>query len=161
MVPYKSRGDYARKINVGARASKEPLLFLGASDIKFHENWFENAMKHVDAGAQVVGTNDLGNPRVIRGLHATHSLVTREYANLGTIDKPRTVLSEEYVHEYVDDEFVETAKSRGVFAMAMDSVVEHMHPAFGKGKWDASYRETNKRLAQGYRVYKKRRALWT
>ena len=34
----------------------------------------------------VVGTNDLSSKRVMAGTHATHALITREYAELGTID---------------------------------------------------------------------------
>lgn len=160
-IPYHPRGDYARKINAGCSATKSPLIFMGASDLKFHPGWLEAATSRISGDVQVVGTNDLGNVRVIRGLHSTHTLLTREYVARGTADDVRRVLHEGYDHEYVDDEFVETAKSRDAFAMALDSVVEHMHPAWGKGKWDRSYRGTNKRLQTGYRLYRRRRKLWT
>ena len=127
-------GDYAIKINAGYRNSNEPLIFLGATDLKFHVNWLENAEQYITDQIQVVGTNDLGNPDVLRGNHSTHSLLTRKYADdFGTIDESNKILCEEYVHEYVDNEFCETAKHRNAWAMAMDSIVEHMHPAFRKG----------------------------
>lgn len=161
-VAQKRLGDYARKINEGYANSKEPHLFLAATDLKFHDNWLENAMAKIGGTTHVVGTNDLGNPRVIRGEHSTHSLVTRYYCdNYGTVDKTRTVLHEGYAHEYVDDEFIETAKCRGVFTMAMDSVVEHTHPAWGKAKWDQSYKDVDKRLKLGYRHFHRRKHLWT
>lgn len=160
-VSYQPRGDYARKINNGYRVSNEPFLFLGASDLKFHNGWFDNAVNKMHPETGVVGTNDLGNPRVIRGLHSTHSLVTREYADKGTVDEPYCLLHEGYVHEFVDDEFVETAKCRNAFVMALDSVVEHMHPAWNKGEWDKSYRDTDRRLQMGYKLYKRRRKSWT
>lgn len=161
-VPTARVGDYARKINVGYRKTNEPYLFLAATDLKFHENWLENAMKHMSDDIHVVGTNDLGNARVIRGEHSTHTLVSRYYCDkYGTVDEKSKVLHENYLHEYVDDEFVETAKCRDMFAMAMDSVVEHIHPAWGKAKWDKSYKEVESRLRPGYRLYHRRRHLWT
>ena len=158
----KDKGDYARKINLGYRISKEPLIFMGATDIKFHPGWLENAAQHIGGGVEVVGTNDLGNPRVIRGQHSTHTLVTRHYVKrYGTVDEPNKVLHEGYPHEYVDDEFIQTAKCRDAFAMALDSIVEHLHPTWGKGTWDNSYREVNNRLDQGYRHFCRRSKLWT
>lgn len=158
----KDKGDYARKINLGYRVTKEPLIFLGATDIKFHPNWLENAVKRIEGRAEVVGTNDLGNPRVIRGQHSTHTLVTRHYVKrYGTVDEPNKILHEGYPHEYVDDEFIQTAKCRDAFAMAKDSIVEHLHPTWGKGTWDNSYREVNNRLDQGYRHFCRRSKLWT
>lgn len=161
-VEKRKYGDYARKINAGYAATDEPYLFLAATDLKFHDDWVENALDRMTDSVHVVGTNDLGNARVIRGEHSTHTMVTREYCDVfGTVDERKKVLCEEYFHEYVDDEFVETAKCRHAFDMAMDSVVEHVHPAWGKGKWDSSYKEVDKRLKYGYRIYNRRRKLWT
>lgn len=161
-VPRRGRGDYARKINTGYLETTEPLLFLGAQDIIFHDGWFEKAKAKLTDKIRVVGTNDLGNKRVTGGEHSTHTLVTRDYINkYGTIDEPNKVLCEEYFHEFVDDEFIATAKYRGAFDMALDSVVEHMHPAWGKAKWDASYREVDKRFYRGAKIFQERRKLWT
>lgn len=155
------RGDYARKINIGYKSTKEPVLFLGATDLIFHDNWLENAMSHLSETIQVVGTNDLGNGRVMKGEHSTHTLVTRRYVDkFGTVDEVGKVLHEGYPHEYVDDEFIQTAQCRDAFAMALDSHVEHMHPAWNKAEWDASYKEVNKRLELGYRHFKRRVPLW-
>jgi hypothetical protein len=100
-VPFEPVGDYARKINTGYRATTEPLIFTGACDILFHRGWFEAAMAKLRFGVGVVGTNDLGNPRVMAGQHATHFLVTRAYANQhGTIDQPGAIFHEGYPHEY-------------------------------------------------------------
>ena len=46
----------------------------------------------------MVGTNDLTNKRTIRGRHSTHSLVTRDYADLGTIDGQPGPLFQGYHH---------------------------------------------------------------
>jgi hypothetical protein len=156
------RGDYARKINEGYRKTKSPLIFLGATDLKFHTNWLENAEAYLGDGIHVVGTNDLGNPDVVAGNHSTHTLVTREYVDrYGTIDEPNKILCESYIHEFVDNEFVETARFRNAWAMALDSIVEHMHPIFKKEAWDASYRKWKDRTKFGQELFEYRKHLWT
>lgn len=154
-------GDYAKKINAGYRASTEPLLFLAADDLKFHPGWLTAAQAHLSARVQVVGTQDLGNPRVLRGVHSTHTLVTRRYADRGTIDEPGKVYHEGYWHEYCDDELVETAWYRKAWAFAADSVVEHLHPAWGKAQMDDLYRQEPRRLRYGRRLFLRRRHLWS
>lgn len=161
-------GDYARKVNAAYRASTEPLLFLGADDLDFHPGWFEAVMRRIDAGAAVVGTNDLGNPRVMRGEHATHCVVTRDYVDrFGTIDQPGEVLHEGYAHEYCDDELVGTAKMRQAWAFAEDAHVEHLHPNWlgsdGKPKApsDHLYSDQRRRMRQSRPLYLRRRQMWT
>lgn len=160
-IPGPQPGDYARKINTGYRNSTEPFLFCGADDLLFHPGWYDAAVALMSDTVGVVGTNDLGSPRVIAGQHATHSLVARWYADLGTIDEPNTVLHEGYPHEFVDDELVETAKHRGAWAFAHDSHVEHLHPGWGKAPPDRMYLQQRRRMAQGRPIYLRRRALWT
>jgi glycosyltransferase involved in cell wall biosynthesis len=160
-IQRKPKGDYARKINMGYAITKEPVLFMGATDLKFHEGWLEAGLAMIGDGIHAVGTNDLGNPRVMLGQHSTHTFVTREYVDkFGTIDEERKILHESYPHEYCDDEFVETAKARNAYRFCMDSVVEHMHPAWGKAEWDDSYLETDNRVRSGYKIFRRRVPLW-
>lgn len=155
-------GDYARKINCGYRATTEPLLFLAADDVAFRPGWLAAAREHVDTGAHVVGTNDLGNPRVMRGEHATHSLVTRSYIDEhGTIDEPGAVLFEGYHHNWCDTEFVATAKRRGVWSFAPNSIVEHLHPHWNKAQNDAVYDLGQSRFNDDRKTYQRRCHLWT
>lgn len=155
------QGDYAKKVNFAYRMSDEPLIFLGADDLHFHPGWLPAALAKLTDGIGVVGTNDLGSPRVVRGNHATHSLVTRTYADqFGTADQPGEILHEGYWHEYVDDEFVRTAKARKAWAFAPDSHVEHLHPSWNKAPMDASYAMQRERMKQGSRLFRERRALW-
>ncbi len=162
-VPRKARGDYARKINAGYRTSSEPFLFLAADDLRFHDGWLDAALEYFeDPAIGVVGTQDLGNARVLAGEHSTHSLVRRTYVDEhGTIDRAGAVLCELYPHEFVDDEFVETAKHRNAWAFAHDSIVEHLHPAWGKAETDRLYDQHARRMAHGRAIYRRRRHLWT
>lgn len=137
--------SFARKVNVGHRATQmfgEQWLFLAGDDVKFHPGWLDYAQIVAKTfNADVVGTNDLANPRVLAGEHATHLLVRRSYVDtLGASwDGPGTVACEAYNHWFVDDEIVTVAKLRGVFQPALGSVVEHNHPLFGKGEDDDVY----------------------
>lgn len=154
-------GDYARKINAAYKATPEPLLFIAADDIRFHKGWDVAARAELSDAVHVVGTNDLGNPRTIDGSHSTHTLVTRTYVDThGTIDEDGKVLHEGYPHEFVDDEFVATAKYRNAYAGATDSVVEHLHHRWGKRPKDHLGAGGVMRVARGRSHYNARKHLW-
>ena len=163
VIPPNRRGDYAKKINRAVEVTSAPFLFLGADDLRFHPGWLPAALVHFDDPAVgVVGTQDLApTERSRSGQHSTHSLVRRSYVErFGTIDEPGKVLHEGYWHEFVDDELVGTAKARGAWRFAHRSVVEHLHPSWGKAEFDRLYREQDRRMAVSRRLYQQRRRLW-
>jgi hypothetical protein len=153
-------GRYSEKINAGIAATTEPLIFLGADDLEFHPGWLDAATALLTEGVGLVGTQDLCNGRVLRGEHATHFLMARWYAELGTIDGQPGPLCVEYPHEMVDDELVATARRRSAWAFANDSVVEHLHPMAGKAPMDDLYAGQHARMRAGRRIFQRRRALW-
>lgn len=153
-------GNYAAKINVGVLVTDTPFLLLGADDLKFHPGWYEKAKAKMTKRIGVVATNDLCNARCMAGQLATHPLVTRAYAERGTIDEPNKVLHEGYSHEYADDELTGTAIKRRAFAFAPDAIVEHLHPDAGKAPMDDLYAARKQRMRRGQRVFFKRRHLW-
>ena len=156
-----SRGDYASKINLAYELSDQPYLFTGADDLNFHPGWLTHALAKMTEGIGVVGTNDLGHPGTKRGTHSTHSLISRAYADeYGTIDQPHKIYHEGYWHEYVDNELVATALKRKAYAHARDSIVEHLHPFFGKAPQDPLYKQFHTRMVQGRTLYQERRKLW-
>lgn len=132
---------FAEKVNLGLRKTTEPWLLLVGDDVRFHPGWLDHAQQAAADRYHVVGTNDLGNPRVTSGEHATHLLVRRKYADgMGASwDGPGTVAHEGYRHWYVDDEIVTAAKQRGVWTPCLRSKVEHLHPLFGKAQPDDVY----------------------
>lgn len=139
-VLYADGVSFACKVNAGYAQTSEPWLFVTGDDVRFHPGWLDHAQA-VGATHDVVGTNDLGNPRVLRGEHATHMLLRRRYLDEqgGSWDGPGSVCHEGYRHWFVDDEIVTAARRRGAFAFAPGSVVEHLHPAWGKGESDEVY----------------------
>lgn len=163
VVPANARGDYAVKINRGYQETAEPFLFCAADDLHFHPGWLPAALKAMaNAAVGVVGTNDLGSKRVMAGEHSTHSLIRRSYIDqYGTVDESRKVLCDMYPHEFVDDELVETAKHRGAWWFAADSIVEHLHPNWGKGDMDELYAQQAQRMRLGRKIFMSRRHMWT
>jgi hypothetical protein len=156
---------YAAKINEGARIDlfgfPSTFIFLGADDLAFHDDWDVNAIAHFEEiGKPVIGTNDLGNPTVMAGRHATHSLVHRLYLEFGTIDDPSKLLHEGYDHNWVDTEFIETAMMRDAFTFCRDSHVEHLHPFWKKGPMDVIYKKGAEKYHHDNRLFRERRRLW-
>ena len=155
-------GSYASKINAGFNETHEPWLMLAADDLRFHPEWLQRALRWATDQIGVIGTNDLCNPRVMCGQHSTHSLVRRGYVDQesGVVDEPGRVLHEGYMHEYCDDEFVQTAMARGRYVHAFDSIVEHLHPLVGKAQDDATYQRGRVHTRQSRRLFITRQRLW-
>ncbi len=157
--------EYARKINHAAvyplRKKAHEFVFLGADDIHFHDGWDLAALEvHENTGKPVIGTNDLGNPTVMAGRHATHNLVHRSYIERGTIDEPGKLLHEGYHHNYCDTEFIDTARSRNAWVFAPGSHVEHLHYIWHKGKDDDIYAKGRAMYGPDGRTYRDRKRLW-
>jgi hypothetical protein len=123
-------GTFAEKVNAGYDLTTQPWLFLTGDDVRFKPGWLDHAQHAARDGYDVIGTNDLHNPRVTSGEHATHLLIRRSYVDEqgASWDGPKVVAHEGYRHWYVDDEIVTAAKQRGVWTMAPFAHVEHMHP---------------------------------
>lgn len=155
-------GDYARKINYGVLCTDEPWVLQAGDDLRFHRGWDREALRIGERpAAHVIGTNDLGNPLVRSGAHSTHSLIRRAYIEeRGTIDEPGKALHEGYWHCWVDNELVETAKSRNAYFAARRSRVEHLHHIWRKGTDDETYRRGQRQYNQDAALFKSRRPLW-
>jgi hypothetical protein len=154
---------YAIGINLLARVAfikGHEWLFVGADDLRPHHRWFEEALKvHEETGAIVIGTNDMHNPRVIAGDHATHFLVHSSFLEQGSLDGPGTIMSEAYQHCAVDDELRATAMHRGVYAHARHSLVEHEHVLWGFGDLDETYARggmNEKGMVEDVQLFKQR-----
>ncbi len=163
VVPWEAGpGDFARKHNYAIRKTSERFYFVGADDLLFHPGWAEHALAvQQETQACVIGTNDLGNPTVKAGQHATHMLVHRGYLKCNPVaDAPGQLFCELYDHACCDNELVETARARGTFAFAAASRVEHLHPFWGKAVTDATYEKGLARSAQDRALLNSRRRLW-
>ena len=163
VVPWEPEAaDFARKINWAFPQTDAPFVFQGADDLRFHERWDEHALRVAEhRGAGVIGTNDLGNPLVKRGGHSTHTLIRRSYIDTygGTYDDSGLVFCEKYDHQYVDNEFVQTAIRRGQWAFSKRSIVEHLHPHWRKSPTDATYAKATRATLEDGKLYVRRMKL--
>lgn len=153
------RGDFAKKINWAFPQTDSPWVFQAADDLCFHWGWDIFALRIAgQRGAGVIGTNDLGNPLVKRGGHSTHTLIRRSYIDEygGTYDDTGLVFCELYDHQYCDNEFVQTAIRRGQWAFAKRSIVEHLHPHWGKAPPDATYEKATRATREDGQLYLRR-----
>lgn len=167
VLPNQRSRNYAGAINTGVRrlAPSYDYLFFGADDILFHQGWLQAALDvfRVSKHTKVVGTNDLLNPYVLKGWHATHYLVDADYLKVegGIIDGERPdALFEGYSHNFTDTEFIGTAKARAAFLPCLDSVVEHMHWSVGKSERDATAEKAYAGYDTDAALYDERKHLW-
>jgi GT2 family glycosyltransferase len=152
-------GTFAEKVNIGYESTSEPWLLLTGDDVKFHPGWLDQAQHAARDGADVVGTNDLHNPRTTAGDHSPHPLIRRAYVDeRGTSwDGPKIVAHEGYRHWFVDDEIVTAAKQRDAWVMAFHAKVEHLHPLWGGAEDDDTYRLGREHVDQDRELFKTRR----
>lgn len=136
-----ARRSFACKANDGYRASTEPWLLFCGDDVEFHVGWVENSIDEPH-GCSFISTNDLGQPRVMSGIHAVHPIIRRSWIDThgASWDGPGTVCHEGYRHQYVDDEWTMVAKAAGEYVYAPCARLEHLHPMMGKNTTDATYR---------------------
>jgi glycosyltransferase involved in cell wall biosynthesis len=155
--------SYAGAVNTAYALSDAEYLFCGSDDLNFSEGWDLRLLAHVDPWFAVFGTNDLFNPYVLQGSHATHYLVKREYLDKigGMVDAgPGSFLNPAYSHNYTDTEFIWTAKARAKFKPVLSCVVEHTHWAAKKASKDATYLKGEEHVKQDEELYLSRRHLW-
>ena len=152
-------GTFAEKVNFAFGACESPWVFLAGDDVRFRPGWLDQCQEVARRyDGQVIGTNDLANPRVMRGEHATHMMISREYIleQGSSWDGPGVVCHEGYHHWFVDDEIVTLAKQRKVFQMALGSEVEHVHPMAGKAPNDDVYDLGAAKSAEDEKLFKAR-----
>lgn len=142
---------FAAKVNYAHGFLRKPFgeikdpswLLLVGSDVVFHPGWLEQVLMTAElSGAKLIATNDLGNAKVMSGEHATHPLINRAWIDEhgASWDGPGVLAHEGYRHCFVDNEWTMVARDAGVFAFAQNSMIEHLHPAWGKAADDATYR---------------------
>ncbi len=133
-------GTFAEKVNHVWPLTTGDWIMLAGDDVVFHAGWWDHAQFTADTtGADVIGTNDLANSRVMAGEHATHPILRREYVETEGASWDGELCHEGYRHWFVDDEIVTKAKLAGRFAPSLGSIVEHLHPMVGKSDIDAVY----------------------
>ena len=150
---------FAQKANCGYQNTTEPYLFLVGDDVNFWSGWYDHALYVMNRErCGVVGTNDLGNSAVMAGQHATHPLIRRTYVDEqgASWDGPKVLVCEKFLHNFCDNEWTWVARQRGLFGFALGSYVEHMHPLWGRGKMDDTYKRGKASFDADSRTWQKR-----
>lgn len=156
-------GTYPEKINAGYIAGDGEFVVPTADDVVFHEGWLEAALSSFNEGIEVVGTRDL-SPATESGEHATMPILRRSYCEDpgAAWDEQGTVFHAGYRHNFCETETCQLAQHRGMWTFNPDSVIEHLHPAWGTREVDDTDRRGN---LQGWEddeaLYIRRRAKWS
>jgi len=160
------RDEFAPKVNHAFRGIRTPWVFIAGDDVTFRPGWLSHAQHaYRTTGCDVIGTNDLGNPRVMNGQHATHPLIRTQYIleRGASWDGPGIIAHEGYHHMCVDDEWTNKAKGdideehpNGRFVLAHEAIVEHHHPLWGKGDVDAKYEKGSARFEEDRALFEER-----
>jgi len=61
-----------------------------------------------------------------------------------------------YASKNCDNEFIETAKARGQFVSCKRSIVEHLHPHWGKAEMDSTYEKATANSGKDRQLYLQR-----
>jgi len=152
-------GRFPVKVNAGYAASTAPWVQVVGDDVRFHPGWLDHQQWVAKLyGGKVVGSNDLANQRVMRGEHATHWMIARDYIDEvgASWDGPGKIAHEGYRHWFCDDEIVAAAKQRGVFQPALGAVIEHLHPITGLVPTDDVYRKNDVYAERDQKLFQKR-----
>jgi cellulose synthase/poly-beta-1,6-N-acetylglucosamine synthase-like glycosyltransferase len=148
-------GGFAAKINHAVQVTNEPLIAICGDDVDPQPGWLEHATARLTDTVQVVGVND-DIQRPTRPEHATHFLLTRQYAHQPCFDGTPGPCSQAYTHFRVDDELIATAARRGAYAHAPDSHIRHLHPMNGAADDDDTYRKGRKHANADSRLFHQR-----
>lgn len=149
-------GNHTGAANTAYLETFEPFFILANDDFNFHPGWDTLALAKMTEGIGVVGVNDGMNN------YTPITLVRRSYIQeqSGSPDTKNTLYFPGYNHNYVDTEFSEVAKKRGVFVECPESIVEHMHYTFNKSPMDKTYEKSKATASLDQATYEFRKHLW-
>jgi hypothetical protein len=132
---------FANKVQLAYEYTEERWLLLVGDDVLFHPGWLEAARREINDGWQLVATNDMHNPFVLNGTHATHPIIDRRWIDYfgASWDGPGSIAHQGYWHAYVDAEWTARAHEDGTFVFAPDCKIEHLHPTWTGVRTDPTY----------------------
>ena len=100
-------------------------------------------------GWDIAVAEALSRPGVAYGddlIHGQH-LPSAPFVSASIVNGLGWYFLPELEHMYVDDAWRELGRAAGVLRYLPDVVMEHMHPAVGKGEWDELYHRVNAEAA--------------
>ena len=156
-------GTYPHKTNIGVLDAQKDMVLPGSDDMHFRPGWYEEIIKAFgDPAIQIVGTNDL-TPKTAKGDHSCHPIVRRSYIEDpgASWDQKHLIFYEGYHHNFPETEIIAVARSRGAWAFAEKSIIEHHHPNWGTREMDATDRRGGQNnFHEDERLFKERSKQW-
>lgn len=148
--------SFSNSLQAGYEVTKSPFFLPANDDFDFQQGWDIAALDAMgDQWVQAVGIYD--------GAHSCDAitLIRRSYIEQqsGVADMPNRVFYP-YNHNYVDTEFAQTAKARGVFKAVPESVIVHKHPSWGLAENDETYSKNQRTLSEDGATFNSRAHLW-
>lgn len=149
-------GYFVPRIQFLFEHTEEPWFFTGSDDIVYHAGWLSGLFSVMQPWHKICCPNDGHNPK------GTNFLVNREYvmAHGGNFATPGYVYHPDYLHNFSDDELVNTGIYRGVYTRAWDVVVESTHPTWGNAPMDDTYMRMYTANDRDRELYYSRYHLW-
>lgn len=164
-------GSFGQKANLAAGFIDNGWMFLCGDDVAFHPGWLEAALTDVPDEVCVIGVSEIPDDAVLdRGRigpayeatlrsaeHTNHMFFRMSYIREkgASWDGPGTVAGP-YRHWFTNNEMSTKARQDGVWLARPESVVEHLHPYFGKGEMDATYELGEKHAAKDSLLWNQR-----
>jgi hypothetical protein len=148
---------YAGAVQTMYEVSKSPFWIHANDDFEFLPDWDVVPLSMFDAPhIMVVGVREQEHSSFSAVFMARRSYIEKMS---GVIGMPNRVLYP-YHHNYVDTEFTETAKARGVWAKCDAPCILHKHPGIIGGDKDETYRKNDATVAQDEETFHSREHLW-
>lgn len=149
-------GYFVPRIQFLFEHTSEPWIFTGSDDIVHSPGWLSGCFSAMQPHHKICCPNDGHNPK------GTNYLVEREYIMKqgGNFETPGKVYHPDYLHNFSDDELVNTGIYRGVYTRAWDVVVESTHPTWGNAPMDDTYMRMYTANDRDRELYYSRYHLW-
>jgi hypothetical protein len=149
-------GYFVQRIQFLFEHTEEPWIFTGSDDIIHSPGWLSGCFEVMEPWHKICCPNDGHNAK------GTNYLVERDYImeQGGNFNTPGFVYHPDYLHNFSDDEMVNTGIYRGVYTRAWDVVVESTHPTWGNAPMDDTYMRMYTADPRDRALYYSRWQLW-
>jgi glycosyltransferase involved in cell wall biosynthesis len=147
--------SFGGAMNTAVRLLDNQYFFGSSDDFFFHPNWLEPLLELTEKYG-FIKCNDLGRTDNL----ATCYLINRSYLTRCVPDSPEDIVCEKYLHNFTDTELTAVAIANGEYYYCQESIVEHMHPVWGKAEYDATYGLQNGTWQYDENIFYERSSFW-
>jgi GT2 family glycosyltransferase len=127
----------ARAFNALSGLASGDILFTAPDDLMFRTAGWDSIVREiVDRYADgIVVAVPYDGREGAQGERCTHWFTTRRW-----VERVGNFVEERYEHFYCDTHVADIAARSGRLVFMPEVLIEHMHPKYGKGQWDDTYK---------------------